>query len=311
VPVVNKSSEPIVCIILSTFNGSRFLQEQLDSLAGQSRRPDRLVLRDDGSTDNSVEIVRRWAGNQRIVLQEISGPPLGPASSFLTATTLAAPADIFMYCDQDDVWGPHKIARALRSLSWGDNSRAELLATRLKIVGRDLQVLRLSDLPRSLSFQSAACESLLTGCTMAFNASFRELLIKELPLKAAMHDWWLYMVATGLRGVRLHFDAEPTLLYRQHGGNVLGAAPMGFTLLKIRAKRFLGTNLKIRSSQLHELKRIYADGLTPEALILIDQLTSGQDGLVARFKAASIAAISRQSIFSTLATRVAILANRF
>lgn len=304
-------NRPIVTIVLATYNGERFLPEQLESLTAQSRRPDRLVLRDDGSTDRSVEIVQAWADRNSVALQQVAGPRLGPARSFMKALQVAEPADIFLFCDQDDVWQPYKIERALNLVPWGDDVAPTLCATRLEIVDEQLNPLRLSFLPTGLSFSSAACESLLTGCTMAFNASFRELLVHALPEHAQMHDWWCYLLATSAYGTALHFDPTPTVLYRQHGGNVLGAGPVGWSALRARGLRFIGRNSAMRSRQLQEFAKLHGSDLTSEASAILSQLLAAKHGLMPRLRAAFTTPIRRQTCLATLTTRVALLTNRF
>ena len=303
---------PIVTVVLATYEGARFLPEQLQSLSSQSRRPDRLVLRDDGSRDQSVQVVRNWAKDNGIELQELTGPRLGPSRSFLLALQLSKPADIFFFCDQDDVWLPQKIARALEIVPSGEGSPATLLATRLEVVDEQLGHLRLSQLPKHLSFASATCESLLTGCTMAFNSSFREQLVRCLPESAAMHDWWCYLLATGVRGMKIHFDPLPTLRYRQHGGNALGAGPTGLAAALARGKRFFGPRTSVRSNQLRELQKLYGPSLTPEAFSLLQQLVPAvRQSVFVRVKTAFFAPIHRQTVFATMVSRLSLLTDRF
>jgi glycosyltransferase involved in cell wall biosynthesis len=310
--VSDPANRPIVTIVLATYQGARFLPEQLESLSSQSRRPDRLVLRDDGSSDQSVQIVRNWAQASGIDLQEIAGPRLGPSRSFLLALQLSNPADIFFFCDQDDVWLPNKIARALEIVSCEEGSPPTLLATRLEVVDERLGHLRLSQLPKHLSFASATCESLLTGCTMAFNSSFRDQLVRCLPEFAAMHDWWCYLLATGGRGMKIHFDPLPTVRYRQHGSNALGAGPTGLTAALERGKRFLGPQRSVRSNQLREFRKLHDSVLAAEALSLLGILAPASPrGFFSRAKAAISAPITRQTFFSTMVTRLSLLTDRF
>lgn len=304
-------NRPIVTVVLATYNGERFLPAQLESLAAQSRRPDRLVLRDDGSTDQSVELVRAWADRQGVALQQVIGPRLGPARSFLKALQAAEPADIFLFCDQDDVWQPYKIVRALNLVPWGEDVVPTLCATRLEVVDEQLNPLRLSSLPTGLSFSSATCESLLTGCTMAFNAAFRDLLVSSLPEHAAMHDWWCYLLATGANGAALRFDPTPTVLYRQHGGNTLGAGPVGTSALRARGLRFIGRDSAMRSRQLQEFAKLHGSALAPQASVILYPLLAAKHGLVPRLRAAFTAPIRRQTFLATLTTRLALLTNRF
>lgn len=301
---------PIVTVILATYNGGAYLAAQLASLADQTRRPDRLVLRDDGSTDDSVQQVRDWARVEQIALQIVpAGERLGPARSFLAALEGAASADIFFFCDQDDVWLSHKIERAVQQLSITDAALPQLVATRLQIVDHRLRPLRLSPEPHHLSFGSAVCESVLTGCTMAFNAAFRQLLIRELPRRLEMHDWWCYLLATGAG--RLSFDPEPSIMYRQHANNTLGAGPRGWGLVSARLIRFAGKNSSLRSRQLDEFARLHGRDLRPDAAALLRQLLAAKLSLAGRWRAALTSPIRRQRRASEFTTRIALIANRF
>lgn len=302
-------SEPIVTVILATYNGERFLPEQLRSLERQTRRPDRVVLRDDGSSDRSIEVIRHWASTVALPLQVVTGPRLGPAQSFLQALKVAEPADIFMFADQDDVWLPLKIERALGFVHWGPDAPPTLYASRLAVVSEQLHPIKLTPRPTELSFRSAVCESVLTGCTMAFNSVFRERVVHALPRHVVMHDWWLYLLATA--AATLVFDETPTVLYRQHGNNAIGAGAVGLARLRERMVRFAGPNSAVRSRQLQELLDLHGSHLDPTASALLRQLLAARHSLPARLGAALTAPLRRQSFVSQLSTRFALLTNRF
>ena len=299
---------PKVTVVLSTYNGSQYLPEQLASLNEQARRPDSLVLRDDGSTDDSVCIVREWSAVTGVQLQEVAGERLGPARSFLTAALNAAPADVYMFCDQDDIWLPDKISRAVDRLPFGPGAPPSLLATRLAVVAADLTPISLSNVPKRLTFSSAVCESMLTGCTIAFNAAFRDLLGGRVPENVVMHDWWCYLLATG--AAQLVFDCKPTLLYRQHGSNALGHRPDGLSLMFARVARFVGPHSSVRSRQLAEFADLYMTQLKPGPAQILQTLLRAPSSFAGRLAAAA-APIERQTLALTLTTRVALLMNRF
>ena len=302
-------SEPVVTVILATYNGERFLPEQLRSLERQTRRPDRIVLRDDGSSDCSVEVVRHWANAAELPLQIITGQRLGPAQSFLQALKAAEPADVFMFADQDDVWLPLKIERALGFIHWGPGAPPTLYASRLAVVNEQLRLIKLTRRPTELSFHSAVCESVLTGCTMAFNSVFREKIVHALPQHVAMHDWWLYLLATA--AATLIFDDTPTVLYRQHTNNTIGSGAVGLARIRERIARFAGPDCTVRSRQLQELLDLHGPYLDPSASTLVRQLLAARHSLPARLGAALNAPLRRQSLASHLSTRFALLINRF
>lgn len=301
---------PIVTVILATYNGERYLPALLHSLLGQTCQPNRLVLRDDASSDASVDIVERWAFAADMPLQIVQGARLGPAQSFLQALEAAESADVYMFADQDDVWLPFKIERALGFLHSGPDAPPALYASQLAVVDAQLRFQNLTPCPRHLSFGSAACESLLAGCTMAFNDAFRECIIRGMPRQVAMHDWWLYLLATAT-ATTLLFDATPTILYRQHGQNAVGVGAVGFAKLRERLARFVGPDSTVRSIQLQQLLQLYGAELDAPASALTHQLLAARQSLLARLRAALTAPIRRQTRGSALSTRLSLLTNRF
>lgn len=307
----NKKSGLIVTVILATYNGSRYLPAQLESLARQTVRPTHIVVRDDGSVDGSLALVKQWAERQDIACQVITGPNLGPARSFLTATTQAADSDYYFFCDQDDVWLDDKIERAVTRLGSAEQAKPMLYASRLQVVDQELQPLRESELPSHLSFSSAAYESLLTGCTMAFNRTFRALLSTRLPEFVLMHDWWCYLLATGVEGAELVYDDRPTILYRQHATNAVGAGPTGFKAIKTRLKGFVSAKQPLRFLQLQEFSRLHEGRLSATATDTVRRLRSARCNPWVRPSIALSLPIERQTFSSVLSTRLTILINRY
>jgi glycosyltransferase involved in cell wall biosynthesis len=293
---------------LATFNGQLYLPELLQSLASQTCRPSKVVLRDDGSSDDSVEIVKRWATAENIPLQTLLGERLGPAQSFLRALEAAEATDIYLFADQDDVWLPMKIERALGHIHYGTSAPPTLYASRLAVVDEQLHFIKFTQHPNELSFNSATCENVLTGCTMAFNSAFRSIILQKLPKQIAMHDWWLYLLATAT--ATLLFDDTPTILYRQHSQNIVGIESTGLFNFQERINRFR-KNKSIRSNHLRELLSTHENMLNPRALELTNNLLNAQTKMSARFFTALTARIKRQTILSQVFTRFAILINRF
>jgi len=307
---VNMSKiQPVVAVLLSTFNGALYLPEFLASLTTQRRPPDRLVFRDDGSQDASPAIVQSWAREAGIELEKIVGLPLGPSKSFLTMLATARPADVTMLADQDDVWLPEKIARAVGRLPLGLDARPTLYASALRVTDAQLRPLRDTEFPRHLGFASAACESVLTGCTMALNPALAAIVRAATPTRVQMHDWWLYMLATATGDVV--FDPEPTILYRQHGMNAVGAAPTGWRSLRARTQRLGSATGVRRSEQLAQLLALHEASMRPEAVQLAQLLAGTRSSTTARVRAAVTAPLQRQSGPNLLTTRIAILTNYF
>lgn len=223
-----RTETPHVAILLATYAGERFLASQLDSLAEQEGVVCTLLWRDDGSPDGTVAILDAFAARQppgRVRRVTEPAGRLGAARSFL-ALLAAAPEDAtcFAFCDQDDVWRPGKLARAAAALAEAAPDEPALYCGRQALAGPDLEPIGPSpDIARLPGFANALVQNIATGCTMVLNAAARRLVLQAPPPpEGSMHDWWCYLLVTAAGG-RVIWDAEPQLLYRQHGANAVGA----------------------------------------------------------------------------------------
>jgi hypothetical protein len=221
--------KPPVGIVLCTCNGSAHLRAQLDSLAGQTWRPDELVVSDDASTDDSVELVQAFAPRiaARVSVQRQTRR-LGPARNFSEALALAR-SDVVLPCDQDDLWHPHKVERIVALFE--QTPAAHVLQHDAALIGPDDELLG-GSLYRRLRVRPAAGATLFLqllrrnlapGCTLAVRRSF---LQRALPVPPGfMHDEWLALHAAAFTGlVQVH---EELMSYRLHPGNALGLRGVG------------------------------------------------------------------------------------
>ncbi len=217
---------------MATYNGGEYLQQQLDSLARQSYKEFRLYVRDDNSTDNTRAILNGYQGLDIQLLSDDLGR-LGAGESFLQLLA-GVEADVYLFCDQDDVWLPEKVALSMAALG-----KEGLPADRPLVVHSDLQLVdkNLTDMgasfhgadgvnPRQLvASNRLLIQNCVVGCTMAFNRQARDIALRGVQLPAsgiAMHDWWLALCARYFGSV-VYID-KPTVLYRQHDNNVSGSS---------------------------------------------------------------------------------------
>lgn len=225
--------KPATFIILASFNGSGFLVEQLESLIAQTESQWKLLIRDDCSSDNSLEIINDYlAREDRIVLLNETGESCGSAlSNFSTLLSIALEqgAEYIFCCDQDDVWEPQKLEFMLSKLKEleGEGKAPSLVHHDLQVVDESLNLIADSFIelmqlqPSNESRpQRLISRNEVTGCAMACN---RALLEIALPVsdQAIMHDWWLALCA-GYFG-RLGFIPDKLVKYRQHSTNTIGA----------------------------------------------------------------------------------------
>lgn len=219
--------------VLCTYDGAEYILEQLESIGRQTRRPDRLIVCDDASHDNTVGIVRAWSRDVPFQVDiVINDSSLGAVRNFEKALTLTRGEYIF-FADQDDVWLPEKMEISLSEIRLLEKKYGEqtpcLVHTDLVVVDRQLQVMHKSFLENqglrhiSEEGKQLSClmvQNFVTGCTMVINRALREKAL-PFPKNIIMHDYWLALVAA-LCG-KLGFVDRSTMLYRQHGKNTVGA----------------------------------------------------------------------------------------
>jgi glycosyltransferase involved in cell wall biosynthesis len=219
-----------------TYNGARYLREQLDSFSAQGRLPDELVVCDDGSTDGTLAILDDFARSApfpvMIIRNEMN---LGVAKNFEQAIHLCG-GDVIVLSDQDDVWYPGKLEKMHKAFSDYPNvgltfSDAEVVDESLCSCGYRLwQQVGVTKSVRGLFRANRGIEVLIrqpavTGATMAFRAKFKSFLHPMPPYW--MHDRWIALMVTAVSDV--HFIEEPLIAYRQHSDNQIGARRKTFT----------------------------------------------------------------------------------
>jgi glycosyltransferase involved in cell wall biosynthesis len=247
-----------VVVVMSTFNGERFVGEQVESILSQLPPEGRLLIRDDGSSDATAGALAAMV-DARIALTR--GENIGFAASFFRLLdSVPADAEMVMLSDQDDVWLPARIERAWRVLQQTGDEPV-LYCSRMRLVDEQLQPLGLSRTPaRGPSFDNALAENIVTGCTVALNPAALRIASPGAGLaRVHFHDWWLYLVVAAFG--RVVFDPEPTVLYRQHGNNVIG---MGSGLARYRAMlRFLRRRnwVQIMFMQVEQFRALHAPAL--------------------------------------------------
>lgn len=223
---------PSVDLLLATYNGGRFLTEQLQSIERQTFPSWRLIARDDGSTDTTRAQLGEFRSKYPAAVQlvEDADVQLGPKENFARLLTRST-ADYVLFCDQDDIWQPHKIAALLELARAHPCPEVPLLVhSDLEVVDRDLRTIAPSFWryqfirPERCQWSRLLVENVVTGCACLFNAALRRAAL-PMPREAMMHDRWVALVAAAAGEIRW-LDA-PTVRYRQHGANDTGAKRWG------------------------------------------------------------------------------------
>ncbi|MBD0415980.1 glycosyltransferase family 2 protein [Oryzicola mucosus] len=226
-----------VAIMLGTFDGGRFLEKQLRTLAEQSHRSIDLWVSDDGSTDGSIEILSRFEKHwDRGVFHLLNGPALGFAENYrFLITNPDIDATYYAFCDQDDIWDPDKLEVAVAWLSSQDPAVPALYCSRTRTIDEEDHDIGYSSLfENNPNFRNAIVQSIAGGNTMVMNRAARDIVAEASRRTSFVsHDWWSYMIVSGVGGT-VHYSATPHIGYRQHQDNIAGAN----TSLSARLQRY-------------------------------------------------------------------------
>lgn len=304
---------PRVAILLATYNGARFLPEQLDSFLRQEGVEWVLYWRDDGSADGTVSLVEAFAAGPaagRCV--RVAGPDgrAGPTGSFMALLRAADEAgatrgatdgaDAVAFADQDDIWLPGKLKRGVDALA--RNEGAALYCSRQVLVDEASRSMGESGPLRADPFPAALTQNVATGCTVMLNRAGAALVARSSPPSSSLHDWWSYLLVSA-HGGALVADAQPTVMYRQHPANVVGA-PLSVRRRAVAAL-LRGPDVFMNVLRGHVAAlRAQPELVSGEAMAVLDVIHSGLHGGVReRLRALRLPGLRRQTWHETLLFR--------
>ena len=250
-----------VAVIMSTYNGEKFIKEQLDSILNQTYKNLEVVVRDDGSKDKTVEIVKEYMKKYpNIVLHE--GENLGFIKSSFELLTLAE-ADYYAYADQDDVWMENKIELAVNSLNGLDDTKPNMAFGNSDYYDEEMKFMSAGPKNKKVSFLKALFSCCGQGMTMTVNKKTRDMIIDNTPKTCFFHDWWTYLVCIGLGNVA--YDNVTTVKYRRRKENATSEGQGYFRLLAWRIKHLLvGDGMKDIKQQMINFREYYYYQLSDE-----------------------------------------------
>lgn len=218
-------------ILMATYNGERYVAEQIDSILSQSHQNIYLKIRDDGSKDNTRPILAEYARKYASKIEVLpSHANVGVKSNF-SCLIESSQANYVMFADQDDVWLETKVYDTLKRMKEVENSYEGeipvLIHTDLIVTDQNLAILNRSfwnyahlSPYRQRSLNRLLVQNAITGCTMMANKTLLKMAA-PIPQEAVMHDWWLALVAAAFG--KIDFLNQTTMSYRQHASNAVGA----------------------------------------------------------------------------------------
>lgn len=305
-------SLPKVAILMSTFNGEKYIREQLISIFAQRGVSVTLFVRDDGSSDETCAIIDEFCIKYPDIHFE-KGSNLGVVGSFFRLISLAGDVfDYYAFADQDDVWLEEKLSRAVYKINFKATTEPRMYYSRLEFVSEELQHLGYSIIPTTRGFHNALVQNQATGCTVVLNKSARNCIVAKLPSWSLMHDWWCYLVVSAFGTVV--YDDESFIQYRKHGNNVTPATPNFAIELYARTRRFLGEgNIPEKvTDQAREFLKLFGSELTTEKHNLARGFLEARSrGIIGRLQYAMRMPVRRNTGIDNLIMRVLIVIGRF
>lgn len=216
-----------VTILLSVYNGAKYLREQLVSILNQKNVSIRIIIRDDCSTDNSVNLINQFIKDTSCPIKLIKGDNLGFAESFsalLKEAYIYHPdSDYYAFADQDDVWMEDKLISAITKISEIEDATLPCgYCSNCTLVDSNLNYIRLMHNRKiEISKERALIQNIATGCTMLFNYTALKYYVENKPAKILVHDYFMYLICIYLG--RFIYDSESHINYRQHSNNQIGS----------------------------------------------------------------------------------------
>lgn len=253
--------EQRIVVLLSAYNGAEYIEEQIESILNQSHNNLKLIIRDDGSTDETIKILKQYEKYDNISV--IYGKNKGFIKSFFELIENAPDAEYYAFADQDDIWYKDKLKMAVEKLSQHNQSEPVLYFSDYNIVDEHRVNQEIHRTISKPSFHNSVADCMTLGFNSVFNRTACRLVKKNIPNHSCGHDWWMYMICAGL-GKVIH-DKRITVDYRRHSNNV-SAGGMSFIKFQLwRFKKFFKNNYfeNVRK-QLNEFYYLYADMLKPD-----------------------------------------------
>lgn len=298
-----------VQILLSTYNGERYLKEQIESLINQIGVDISILIRDDGSSDSTLQILNEYSNRKNISV--IYGRNIGVVNSFFELINKSScNVDYYALADQDDFWLPNKVLEATKTINEKkiDSHTPLLYASKQTIVNNQMEKIGFSKgYEKKLSSYNAVVENVVTGCTAVFNKKTKELLCTKQTKDIIMHDWWLYLLVSSFGEVI--FDNNSYIYYRQHQNNVVGYNNKGFSRIKKFYKRIKNGDFNKINKQTALFYNIYMNELDDDFKSDLKKFIDSENNIINRIKIVMDSKFYRHNFYDNIILKLLILMN--
>lgn len=299
-----------VQVLMSTYNGEKYIRRQIDSILNQKDVAIHLLIRDDGSTDSTCEIIRSYAEKYSDQVEITMGSNMGYKKSFLTLIQLAGDYDYYAFADQDDYWKPDKEIASIEKMESDDFVGAKLAQVNLEATDENLVPLNPPPHFQLLTLQrhdQVYSGDFFQGCLMTWNHDAMKLLKAYYPAGNHSHDHWVGKVVY-LFG-KIYFVHNKEICYSRHGNNTSTTDDRnsGRTL---RLKSMLAGDKEVYDNLAHDLLAGYGTLLTRHDREMCEDLVNYKHDLRAKMRLLLNPNLSRPSIAGTVFFKLSLLLNR-
>ena len=255
--------KPSVCVFMSTYNGEKFLKQQVDSILNQADVNVTLFIRDDGSSDSTVSIVEEYIakGNK---IQLFQGDNVGFEHSFAKVSRLTLDFDFFAFSDQDDIWCEKRLINAIEKIKGFKDDEPVLYGSNFFITDGEGNIQKslfsekkmLKTRRKMQKYGILFCN--MFACTMVWNKPLQELLMKHEPASRISHDVWTQLICEISNG-NIIFDSNQTILHRIHGNNTAGIENSFLSRAKKGIKVYLKSGISSKNEIVNEALTVYEE----------------------------------------------------
>jgi len=302
-------SPPKVLVLLSTFNGEKYLYEHLKTINNQEGVMIHMLVRDDGSTDKTISILQAFKRKYHniTIIQEKN---IGAARSFMhlmeVAATLDNEFDYYAFSDQDDIWLKDKISVAVSHLESFDPTLPLLYFSKPQLVDEQLKHIKKNWINLNCSFGEAMIVNGALGCTEVFNKRLLDLTTSYSPYFLTMHDAWIYRICLATGG-KVFYDENAYILYRQHAKNVIGGKSNIYLKWKKRINRYIKKQKNIRLKTAENLLLGFEKSMTEENKNILKQIINYPHSIKSKIKLLSNKNIRTNSYEYNLIFKIAVI----
>ncbi|AEH52406.1 alpha-L-Rha alpha-1,3-L-rhamnosyltransferase [Weizmannia acidilactici] len=297
-----------VQVLLSSYNGEKYIREQIDSILKQKDVVVYCLVRDDGSTDDTVQILKEYK-KEYPNFDYVEGENVGYKKSFQILLQMTGNYDYYAFSDQDDIWMPRKLISAVKKISTESSDIPILYCSNCILVNKELTEIGILHKKNILpnSKYRALVQGFAHGCTMVMNKNSRNLMLRYTPKIEYAHDYWIPILHLFLG--KILYDSNAYILYRQHENNVFGGRRSFFKKIKASLNKYKVSSFY--SNLIKEILSGYYDMLSKNDQKLLTETLDYKNSFYLKLKLFFNKELRKSTIRGTLIIKLLILLSKF